>query len=125
MTRDPVNSPGDRAAPSVLRCPSGSRDPISVEKRQDWAGLQGASGSQEVEELGVDLPKGPGEGNGNPLQYSCLETSMDRGAWRASLWSHKVHLRFNLSKISLNAPGPVPTQGACASQLLTITEPVR
>ena len=23
----------------------------------------------------------PGEGNGNPLQYSCLEKSMDRGAW--------------------------------------------
>ena len=26
----------------------------------------------------------PGEGNGNPLQYSCLENSMDRGAWRAT-----------------------------------------
>ena len=25
----------------------------------------------------------PGEGNGNPLRYSCLENSMDRGAWRA------------------------------------------
>ena len=25
----------------------------------------------------------PGEGHGNPLQYSCLENSMDRGAWRA------------------------------------------
>ena len=25
----------------------------------------------------------PGKGNGNPLQYSCLENSMDRGAWRA------------------------------------------
>ena len=25
----------------------------------------------------------PGEGNGNPLQYSCLGNSMDRGAWRA------------------------------------------
>ena len=25
----------------------------------------------------------PGEGNGNPLQYSFLENSMDRGAWRA------------------------------------------
>ena len=25
----------------------------------------------------------PGEGNGNPLQYSCLEDPMDRGAWRA------------------------------------------
>ena len=27
--------------------------------------------------------KSPGEGNGNPLQYSCLENPMDRGAWRA------------------------------------------
>ena len=26
---------------------------------------------------------GFGVGNGNPLQYSCLENSMDRGAWRA------------------------------------------
>ena len=25
--------------------------------------------------------RSPGEGNGNPLQYSCLENSMDRGAW--------------------------------------------
>ena len=25
--------------------------------------------------------KGDGEGNGNPLQYSCLENPMDRGAW--------------------------------------------
>ena len=27
----------------------------------------------------------PGEGNGNPLQYSCLENSMDRGAWKATV----------------------------------------
>ena len=27
----------------------------------------------------------PGEGNGNPLQYSCLEKSMDRGVWRATV----------------------------------------
>ena len=27
----------------------------------------------------------PGEGHGNPLQYSCLENSMDRGAWRATV----------------------------------------
>ena len=26
--------------------------------------------------------RSPGEGNGNPLQYSCLENSMDRGAWQ-------------------------------------------
>ena len=27
----------------------------------------------------------PGEGNGNPLQYSCLENYMDRGAWKAAV----------------------------------------
>ena len=27
----------------------------------------------------------PGAGNGNPLQYSCLENPMDRGAWWATI----------------------------------------
>ena len=31
------------------------------------------------------LGRSPGGGNGNPLQYSCLENSMDRGAWQASV----------------------------------------
>ena len=30
------------------------------------------------------LGRSPGEGNHNPLQYSCLENPMDRGAWRAT-----------------------------------------
>ena len=29
--------------------------------------------------------RSPGEGNGNPLQYSCLETPMDGGAWWATV----------------------------------------
>ena len=29
--------------------------------------------------------RSPGEGNGNPLQYSCLENPMDRKAWRATV----------------------------------------
>ena len=29
------------------------------------------------------LGRSSGEGHGNPLQYSCLENFMDRGAWRA------------------------------------------
>ena len=29
--------------------------------------------------------RSPGEGNGNPLQYSCLENPMDRGAWLAAV----------------------------------------
>ena len=38
--------------------------------------------------LGRSIPgfgRSPGEGNGNPLQYSCLENSMDRGVWRATV----------------------------------------
>ena len=31
------------------------------------------------------LGRSPGEGNGNPLQYSCLENSTDRGAWQATV----------------------------------------
>ena len=31
------------------------------------------------------LGRSPGEGNGKPLQYSCLENSMGRGAWRATV----------------------------------------
>ena len=40
------------------------------------------------------LGRSPGEGNDNPLQYSCLENSMDRGVWRAIVhgvaksWTH-------------------------------------
>ena len=34
--------------------------------------------------------RSPGEGNGYPLQYSCLENSTDRGAWWArAMWGHK------------------------------------
>ena len=29
--------------------------------------------------------RSPGEGNGNPLQYSCLENAMERGAWWATV----------------------------------------
>ena len=29
--------------------------------------------------------RSPAEGNGNPLQYSCLGNPMDRGSWRASV----------------------------------------
>ena len=32
-----------------------------------------------------ELGRSPEEGNGNPLQYSCLENPMDRGAWQATV----------------------------------------
>ena len=35
------------------------------------------------------LGRSPGEGNGSLLQYSCLEGSMDRGAWQATVQGSK------------------------------------
>ena len=37
----------------------------------------------DIRDIGLIPGSGrsPGEGNGNPLQYSCLENSVDRGAW--------------------------------------------
>ena len=46
----------------------------------------------------VSIPgsgRSPGEGNGNPLQYSCLRNPMDRGAWWATV--HGVTVRHNLA----------------------------
>ena len=45
------------------------------------------AGKGEIRDLGL-IPgpgRSPGEGNGNPLQYSCLENPMDKGAWRATV----------------------------------------
>ena len=46
-------------------------------------GSDGKAYACNVGDLGLipGLGKSPGEGNGNLLQYSCLENSMDRGAW--------------------------------------------
>ena len=66
-------------------------------------GFPGGSDSKEsacsVGDLG-SIPgsgRSPGEGNGNPLQYSRLENSLDGGAWRAVV--HEVarsqHLYFS------------------------------
>ena len=53
----------------------------------------GASGKEPACNTGHVRDKGsvpgsrrsPGGGNGNPLQYSCLENPMDKGAWRVTV----------------------------------------
>ena len=49
-----------------------------------YGGSMGKASACHVGELGLIPGSGssPGEGNGNPLQYSCLENPMDGGAWR-------------------------------------------
>ena len=43
--------------------------------------------TNDAEDVGLipGLGRSPGEGNGKPLLYSCLEIPMDRGAWRATV----------------------------------------
>ena len=43
--------------------------------------------AEDVRDAGLipGLGRFPGGGHGNPLQYSCLENSMDRGAWRSTV----------------------------------------
>ena len=52
--------------------PGGSEDKASACKAGDWGSIPG-------------LGRSPGEGNGNPLQYSCPENPMDRGTWRVAV----------------------------------------
>ena len=55
------------------------------------------------------LGRSPEVGNGNPLQYSCLKYSTDRGAWRATVHgvaesdttehTHEVYLTYNVTLV--------------------------
>ena len=51
------------------------------------AGRESACGAGDTVDAGSvpGLGRFPGEGNGNSLQYSCLENPMDRGAWQATV----------------------------------------
>ena len=73
----------------------GSIDLIpSTKTHLSWLLEAGGSDSKEFscnERDLVSVPgsgRSPGEGNGNPFHYSCLESSMDRGTWQATV--HRV-----------------------------------
>ena len=53
-------------------------------------GSDGKESARKAKDPGLipGLGRSPGEGTGNPLQYSCLENSMDRGNWWATV--HRV-----------------------------------
>ena len=61
-----------------------SQNSVSVPLPEDFpGGSVGKASGCSAGDLGSipGLGRSPGEGNGNPLQYSCLENPMDRGAW--------------------------------------------
>ena len=78
-------------------------------------GFPGGSGSKEPSCNARDrgsIPgsgRSPGEGNGNPLQCSCLENSMDRGAWLATV--HGVEKgRTRVSEQHFHFLSPCPSR---------------
>ena len=60
-----------------------------------------------------------GEGNGTPLQYSCLENPMDRGAWSAAVhgvaegWTPTERLHFHFSLLCTGEGNGNPLQCSC------------
>ena len=77
-----------------------NKDISSFKKKNYWSTVAlGLPGSTVVKNLPANaeatgdvnlmprLGRPPGGGNGNPLQYSCLENLMDRGAWWAPVHS--------------------------------------
>ena len=73
--------------------------------------------ASNVEDLGSipGLGRSPGEGNGNPLQYSCLENPMDGGAWWATVrgghkesdMTERLHFHFHLAPFFTNVYYPI------------------
>ena len=65
----------------------GKNDTINIFEYLSPGGSDGKESACNAGDLGLSPGSGrsPGEGNGNPLQYSGLENSMDRGAWWATV----------------------------------------
>ena len=73
----------------------------------------------EAVSYSASLPQCPGEGNGTPLQYSCLETPMDGGAWWAAVhgvtksWTLTERLHFYFSLSCIGEGNGNPLEGSC------------
>ena len=78
------------------------------------------SGKEPAEDVGGkgSIPasgRSPGGGNGNPLQYSCLENPMDRGVWRATV--HRVAESDTTEQACTCQPSLVPSVNNASSVL--------
>ena len=58
----------------------------------DASGKEPTASAGDIRDAGSipGLGRSPGEGHGNPLQYSCLENPMVRGPWRATVVVHGI-----------------------------------
>ena len=79
---DGVVSEKAKQEPRFLSTPSSNKVPLALSLGWCYRRPSGASGLSPL----FSSKRPPGKGNGCPLQYSCLENSMDREAWWATVW---------------------------------------
>ena len=60
---------------------SGNSNRGSVSTERGWDRVEDGRGLQKGGDMCIPMADSFGEGNGTPLQYSCLENPMDGGAW--------------------------------------------
>jgi len=70
---------------------------LHIETRLPWwlSGKESTCQPGDVDSI-LGLGRVPGVGNGNSLQYYCLENSMDRGAWQATVYRVSKELDMTL-----------------------------
>ena len=80
-----------------------------MEGPQNTGGSDGEASAYNAGDLGSipGLGRSPGEGNGNPLLYSCLDNPMDGGAWEAAVFgvaksrTRLSNFTFTLKKLKI------------------------
>ena len=91
-------------SPCLFNFPGGSEDKVSACNAGDLGSIPG-------------LGKSPGEGNGNLLQYSCLENPRDRGAWWAAVYGvaqSRTRLKRLSSSMYIFIILPTALKGRCS-----------
>ena len=89
---------------AVIHGVAGSQTRLSDWTELNWMVKNLSAGAGDIRDAGLVPGSGrsPGGGNGNPLQYSCRENLMDRGAWQAIV--HRVaQSQTWLKRLSIHA----------------------
>ena len=87
----PVNQAQTASPPSTksqwgLMADDGKQLTLWIKEQKEQHSSSGREAPAQESRFKLSIRRSPGEGDGNPLQYSCLENPMDRGAWWAIVY---------------------------------------